>query len=194
MHGRSGLVVACLLCNIFNLNSQESLNYTTKCHSNRKNMRDRWRKLGAPQSFYQKKFVHNLFNTLYFYKTNKNINLTYGYSMFSEHPIETEFGKFNNIFEAYCKQIEHYSNENKIDVDKIDDKTKLKLMSVILKFKINKYSEIKNNILNSGLKRIIYFSNQDDFWGSGINNAGKNYLGKLLVKIRNEYYDNDFNN
>ena len=114
--------------------------------------------------------------------------------MFSEHPIETEFGKFNNIFEAYCKQIEHYSNENKIDVDKIDDKTKLKLMSVILKFKINKYSEIKNNILNSGLKRIIYFSNQDDFWGSGINNAGKNYLGKLLVKIRNEYYDNDFNN
>ena len=45
-HGRSGLVVACILCYIFNLSPHESLNYTTKCHSHRKNMRDRWRKLG----------------------------------------------------------------------------------------------------------------------------------------------------
>jgi hypothetical protein len=194
MHGRSGLVVACLLCNIFNLNSQESLNYTTKCHSNRKNMRDRWRKLGAPQSFNQKKFVYKLFDTLIFYKNNKNNNLTYGLSMFSEHSIQTELGVFINIFEAYSKKIENYSSENGINLDKIDDKIKLKLMSDILKIKINKYSEIKNNILNSGLKKIVYFCKYDDFWGSGVNSIGKNYLGKLLVKIRNEYFDKYFNN
>ena len=39
------------------------------------------------------------------------------------------------------------------------------------------------------LKNIIYVSKEDDFWGNGENNTGKNYLGKLLVKIRNEYFE-----
>ena len=40
------------------------------------------------------------------------------------------------------------------------------------------------------MKRIIYVSKEDNFWGSGINNTGKNYLGKILMKIRNECFEN----
>ena len=186
-HGRSGLVVACILCYIFDLSPQESLNYTTKCHSHRKNMRDRWRKLGSPQSYNQKKFVYKFFEPIFFYRYNKN-PLTEGFSMFSVHCIETELGKFN-LYNSYCKHIEKYSEENTIDVNKIDDKTKLKIMKNLIKLKLNIIPSLKNNILNTGFKNIIYVSKEDDFWGNGENNTGKNYLGKLLVKIRNEYFE-----
>lgn len=63
-HGRSGLVVACLICYIFKLSPYEALNYTSKCHSNRSVMRDKWRKIGAPQTHLQKKFVHQLFRPI----------------------------------------------------------------------------------------------------------------------------------
>ena len=136
LHGRSGLVVACILCNIFKLSPQESLNYTTKCHSHRKNMRDRWRKLGSPQNFHQKKFVYRCFETIIFYRNNKNI-LTNGFSFFSDHSIETELGLFNNLYTSYFKHVEKYTQDDKTSI-KIDDKTKLKIMSNLLKFKLIK--------------------------------------------------------
>jgi hypothetical protein len=52
-HGRSGVVVSCLLCYIFKLTPYESLEYTTKCHNNRHIMRDKWRKIGSPQTYLQ---------------------------------------------------------------------------------------------------------------------------------------------
>jgi len=191
-HGRSGLVVACILCYIFNLSPQESLNYTTKCHSHRKNMRDRWRKLGSPQNYNQKKFVYKFFEPVYFYRYNKNTS-TEGFSMFSEHYIETELGEKFILYTSYYKHIEKYAEENKLDIDKIDDKNKLKIMKNLIKLKLNTFPNLKNNILNTGLKNIMYVSKEDGFWGNGENNTGKNYLGKLLVKIRNEYFEEDIN-
>jgi protein-tyrosine phosphatase len=191
-HGRSGLVVACILCYIFNLSPQDSLNYTTKCHSHRKNMRDRWRKLGSPQNYNQKKFVYKFFEPVYFYRYNKNTS-TEGFSMFSEHYIETELGEKFILYTSYYKHIEKYAEENKLDIDKIDDKNKLKIMKNLIKLKLNTFPNLKNNILNTGLKNIMYVSKEDGFWGNGENNIGKNYLGKLLVKIRNEYFEEDIN-
>ena len=187
-HGRSGVVVACILCYIFNLSPQESLNYTTKCHGNRKNMRDRWRKLGSPQNFNQKRFVHRFFETLVIYKNNKSNVVTNGFSFFSDHTIDTDLGTFNNVYNAYSQHIETYCKDNLIEDDKLDDKIKLKIMTNILKIKLSMYEDIKINIQNTGLKKIIYFSKEDSFWGNGENNKGHNYLGKLLVKIRNEYF------
>ena len=150
-------------------------------------MRDRWRKLGSPQNFTQKKFVHKFFETLIVYKSNKNSILTTFLSLFSEHPIETELGIFNNIYNAYTEYLNKYCVDNKIENTNITDKIKLKIMTNILKLKFHKYPNVKTAILNTGLKKIIYFSKEDNFWGNGIDNKGKNYLGKLLTKIRNEY-------
>ena len=63
-HGRAGLVVACLICYLFKLSAYESLNYTSKCHNNRPVMRDKWRKIGSPQTYIQKKFVYQLFRPI----------------------------------------------------------------------------------------------------------------------------------
>ena len=45
-HGRSGVVVACLLCYLYNMAPPEALSMTTKYHSCRKEMREKWRKMG----------------------------------------------------------------------------------------------------------------------------------------------------
>ena len=67
-HGRSGVVVSILLCYIFKIKPQESLEYTTIYHNRRKIMREKWRKIGSPQTFEQKKFVHNFCKKITFYK------------------------------------------------------------------------------------------------------------------------------
>lgn len=181
-HGRSGVVVACILCHIFNLSPQDSLIYTTKCHSRRKNMKERWRQLGSPQNYYQKRFVYKFFENINICDTDENIEKL---CFFSNHPIKTETETYNNVYKAYSKYIEKYSfgDEN------IDDKIKIKIMSTILKMKLNKYPEIHNIVMNTGLKRLIYISKEDIFWGNGSTNTGKNYLGKIWMKIRNEYYE-----
>ena len=70
-HGRSGLVVACLVCFIFKISPFDALNYTSKCHNNRSVMRDKWRKIGAPQTYLQKRFVHQLFRPINYSRMHK---------------------------------------------------------------------------------------------------------------------------
>lgn len=63
-HGRSGIIVSCLVCILMNMNSYEAINYTSKCHNNRKNMRLKWRGIGSPQTKQQKMFVHRICSDL----------------------------------------------------------------------------------------------------------------------------------
>jgi protein-tyrosine phosphatase len=58
-HGRSGVVVACLLILYYNISADEAINHTHSCHQRRKTMRDIWRKIGSPQTQEQKTFVHS---------------------------------------------------------------------------------------------------------------------------------------
>ena len=60
-HGRSGLVVACILSYMFKLHPKEAIQQTTNFHSHRKIMRERWRILGSPQTKIQKSFVYHFF-------------------------------------------------------------------------------------------------------------------------------------
>lgn len=64
-HGRAGLVAACVLCQYLQINAQESLDMIMKYHSDRKIMRDKWRRIGSPQTYGQKEFVKKFFDPLY---------------------------------------------------------------------------------------------------------------------------------
>jgi ribA/ribD-fused uncharacterized protein len=152
-------------------------------------MKDRWRQLGSPQNFNQKRFVYKFFENFNIYKNASTSSDTC--SLFFKHPIEMENCIFENAIEAYSNKIQKYTPENNI----VEDKIKIKVMSIIIKVQFKNYPTIQESILNTGMKRIIYVSKEDNFWGSGINNTGKNYLGKILMKIRNECFENmTFNN
>jgi hypothetical protein len=81
-HGRSGVLVACILCYYYNISPYESLLLTSKCHSERPQMREKWRRLGSPQSKKQKEFVYAFFKPLYFKRndcepSNENTELLF---------------------------------------------------------------------------------------------------------------------
>ena len=55
-HGRVGIAVASLLCYIKNISVEESLKLTNECHKKREIMKEKWRNIGSPQTYNQKKF------------------------------------------------------------------------------------------------------------------------------------------
>lgn len=59
-HGRSGVVVACMLMVIYKIAPNYALYLTRKCHNNR-NMKRKWKVLGSPQTKEQKKFVYDFY-------------------------------------------------------------------------------------------------------------------------------------
>ena len=67
---------------------------------------------------------------------------------------------FENAIEAYSNKIQKYTPENNI----VEDKIKIKVMSIIIKVQFKNYPTIQESILNTGMKRIIYVSKEDNFY------------------------------
>ena len=99
-HGRSGIVVASILSYMNNISGEESIILTTKFHSERKIMRDKWREIGSPQTNRQKEFIIKMFK--YVYITNVNIHNTYyllnNNSIFNIKTKNSNYKKCNSIF------------------------------------------------------------------------------------------------
>ena len=201
-HGRSGILVACLLCYIFKISPLESIELTTKYHNNRSNMKEKWREIGSPQTFFQKNFVCKTFKPIYFFKANK-IGNSVGFSNFSLHNVKIDnLGTFHTS-EAAFQTFKNRNNRDyvlkqqntkspfiskllgsKIKNNDYFNKNKENIMYNILLQKFTQHSDIKQKLLESGLRPIIYTSKSDYFWGIGNNNTGQNILGKLLEKLR----------
>lgn len=63
-HGRSGMVVACVLCYLLNIYPEKALHLTTIAHSERENLRSKWKNVRCPQTFRQRKFVIDVFRPI----------------------------------------------------------------------------------------------------------------------------------
>ena len=203
-HGRSGVVVASLLCHIFEMRPADALNHTTMYHSNRKTMREKWRQIGSPQTYQQKGFVHQLCKTVYFYRAYK-IGSTAGFSNFTIFPVTIkDFGTFptseaalqaykdpNNL-EYVKKQISARSPlvskklGNKVQVRDNWKEVREEIMYKILKCKFSQHPYLKQTLLNTGLSPIIHRTMSDSVWGDG-GGKGLNLLGKSLVRLRTHY-------
>ena len=197
-HGRSGVVVSVLLCHIFGLTPEQALEHTTLYHSKRRVMRDKWRKIGSPQTYEQKKFIYRFCKELTFYKAYKTGH-TAGFSNFSPHTVLIKGIGLFPTSEAAMQA--HKCLENKEYVQKqlnassptlsrnlgkdiiVNDWLNVsdQIMFKILKHKFDQHQDIKYNLLKTGLRPIILHTKYDRFWGDGYNN-GLNKLGKQLNK------------
>jgi predicted NAD-dependent protein-ADP-ribosyltransferase YbiA (DUF1768 family) len=203
-HGRSGIVVACLLCYLYNITPSEALSKTTKYHSLRLEMREKWRKMGSPQTRSQKHFVTKFFEPLYVYN-NYTKYFSVGFSNDAFIPVVIPgFGLFPTATSAfyafkdpsninYVKKLELSKNiENIRNISEIHPipkdwlETRETIMYNVLLLKFNQNKIIKTHILNTGLRPIIVRS-CDPYWGE-LDNSGKNILGKMLVNIRKDFY------
>ena len=136
-HGRSGLVVACLICYIFKLSAYEALNYTSKCHNNRSVMREKWRRIGSPQTYLQKKFVHQLFRPINFARMNKG--------RFSLYSSEMKYKVKDKTYDTIYKGIE----------DKVD-------LKVLYQSKVDDNEDLKNFLFHTYLKPIVTYDSHND--------------------------------
>ena len=186
-HGRSGIVVACILCYMYKISPSEAIAKTTRYHSRRKEMREKWRKMGSPQTRSQKHFVSKFFEPLYIYKDYSKY-LTAGFS--NNSIISVTLPKlgvtFPTAMEAFraCESLSLDEIDGQFE-DLISWKTKKeKIMYYILKLKFDQHPTIKKNLLSSGLRPIIECSN-DSFWGTN-EVRGRNKFGKMVGTLREE--------
>lgn len=197
-HGRSGIFVASIFCYYYGISPEEALRQTSRCHSNRPEMREKWRIIGSPQGKKQKDFIYKFFRLLKFTKPE-----TYGYNMglhnLSKHCVTIPgIGTFPNSQLAF----QYYKDpNNKEYVEnllqgiyrqdllngnvRIWEENKVDYMYKILEYKFNQHDNIRMNLINTGLRPIVKVSH-DSFWGNGYGH-GKNIYGKLLNKLRNNY-------
>lgn len=208
-HGRSGLVVASILCHMFGITPEDALRRTTKYHSNRLVMRDKWRKIGSPQTRLQKNLVYKFFEPLRFCRQYKT-GYTTGFSNFSQHSVcVPELGLFPTAEAAF------QAHKNTADVDYVEkqknartpmfsnyignrcvpvedwEEKKDMIMEMVIRLKIEQNEDIGSKLLNTGLRPLVEHNTRgDSYWGDGLDGKGMNKLGKILMKIRNEMYEN----
>ena len=199
-HGRSGIVVAILLAHMFNLPPSQAIEYTTKYHNTRE-MKEKWKRIGSPQTREQKEFV-NYFCKDIFFSDNDQV-----FSLSSPHKIYIpDFGVFPTaqaLLEAYKdpenKDFIEKLKETKNSEEAIKLGKKIKnsyweknletIVFTVLKYKFDQHLILYNKLINTGLSKFYYISDNINL-GTDKNKKGTNILGKQLCVLRNYYYRN----
>lgn len=199
-HGRSGILVACVLCQLYKISPLEGLRKTSYYHSRRPVMRDKWRKIGSPQSKKQKDFVLKFFRPLFFYKPSRT-SFSIGLHNQSPHPVTLEIGTFPNAYlafqhfrspnnEEYVQKLKEGIFMPELIINEMNENTKIEwnknkveYMYNVLENKFRQNEHIKKHFINTGLRPFVKVS-VDFFWGNGDLGQGKNIQGKLLDKLR----------
>jgi ribA/ribD-fused uncharacterized protein len=212
-HGRSGILVACLLY-LLNpgISTEKAIILTTEAHSRRLVMREKWRKMGSPQTYFQKKFVHKMFTNLFFFKAYRT-GTTVGFSNYSFHDITVDnhpnpflpngvFPTSEALFQAsknpndssyVQRQIQSKNPKvskniaQRITITDEWNQNKKEIMKDIIRLKFDQHSHIRETLVRTGLRKIVFNSRRDDFFGIGHEQNGENVLGKILQELREEY-------
>ncbi len=83
--------------------------------------------------------------------------------------------------DAYKLANAHEAQEDPYWADK-----KLGIMEEIIRAKVSQHYYVQQQLLESGDSKIIEDSPKDSFWGWGPDRQGRNELGKIWMKLRNE--------
>lgn len=205
-HGRSGILVACILKMYLNVNTDKAIELTTKYHNERNGVRDKWKKMGCPQTYRQKKFVHKMFSPFLFFKAYKSGN-TVGLSNFSYHTIKSSMGTFhsseamfqsykNSTNKEYVTKLQNTTNPQiartigkKEYVHKDWELKQFDIMVDILYQKCVQHKDVLSTVLKSGLRPFVQHTKTDRYWGDGGDGCGYNYLGKAWDKVREKIFN-----
>ena len=67
-----------------------------------------------------------------------------------------------------------------------DDAMRLRVMKYVVREKFNQNPRLKKLLWETRDKKLVEHSPHDNFWGDGGDGSGKNWLGKILMEIRQE--------
>ena len=63
------------------------------------------------------------------------------------------------------------------------------MMYVALYAKFTQHSDLKKRLLGTGDRPLVEHTERDRYWGDGGEGRGENHLGKLLMNLRNELFE-----
>ena len=171
-HGRSGVLVSIILSYMLHISPEKAMEYTNKYHGTRE-MREKWKRIGSPQTQQQKEFVKSFCREILVSKNTRYRDLLNDANFPFYVPA---IGNFNNI---------------EIALVKIKPK-KGKFLDVLfelLKLKFSQYPELYELLLQTNLGRIYCYLEGDNYMGCGDSRMEQNVLGKTLEKLRAFYLD-----
>lgn len=163
-HGRSCIVVACLLYYLnADMNARDAIEETIRIHNQRTNMSLRWKGIKSPFSKSQYIFLYKFLNPICILKSY-NTGYQAGFSASSLFEIEHALGTFSNIdatFQAIRMQ------NTQVDLHRE--------MFELTQLKFTKYPELMENLIHTGIRR-IYDHSRYAF--------GNNLVGRCLMELR----------
>lgn len=153
-------------------------------------------------------FPHNNFNretddTIYFFTP-----AFYAFDNFSPYIVEIWGKRFQTSEHAYQWKkfadayptiadaiytapsphaVKKIADEHVADIPLAFYAVKIEIMEEILRAKANQHEKVRKSLIESGTKVIVENSPTDSFWGIGPDGVGENHLGKLWMKIRDDY-------
>ncbi len=77
----------------------------------------------------------------------------------------------------------------KVKMRKNWDNMKDNIMYEAVKAKFTQHEELKDLLLSTQDATLVEHTENDDYWGDGKDGKGKNKLGKILMKIREEFQE-----
>lgn len=92
--------------------------------------------------------------------------------------------EIKNSFSAHEAQKIMQRNINKVKYNKEEQ---VNIMERILRLKLEQNPYVLKKLLETKDYILVEDSPKDDYWGWGINRTGENMLGKLWMKLRDEY-------
>ncbi len=132
------------------------------------------------------------------------------FSNFSAHPIEVDGLRYptsEHYFqaqkftdEAYREQIRlsdspmiaaRLGRSRSVPIRRDWEAVKLDVMRTALRAKFSAYELLRELLLGTGDEPIIEAAKHDAFWGSGGDGLGQNWLGRLLMELREELRRNE---
>ncbi len=191
-NGRSGIVVASLLVRFYkyDITSLEALQLTSKYHSERKNLKFKWKLMGSPQTVTQKNYVIKMFTPFCFYREACSRGNKYGFVPYAKMPLcvyaDSTMQQFDDSFALFNYRVSQLD-----DKDPTEEQL-CQCMKDVQAYKITSYPTFMHNIMATLLRPIIYCNVYDTFWGVNQQGDGKNMLGHILMELRDEIFINLF--
>lgn len=68
------------------------------------------------------------------------------------------------------------------------DEIKVKIMEEIVRCKLKQNPYVMHKLMQTGKRKIVEDSPKDDFWGWGERKNGRNELGKVWMRLRDEIF------
>lgn len=100
---------------------------------------------------------------------------------FEEISIKEKIRSLSSPMQA-AKEGRNRGNPLRIDWEIIKDE--VMLSALLAKFK--QHPKLREELLNTGNSNLVEHTSNDSYWGDGGDGSGKNMLGGLLMKVRDE--------